>query len=340
MPSMETTTTVRNGDSLELVRNLEPESVHAIVTDPPYGLNIGRISGQSWDKSDTIAFTSEFWRSCLEVLKPGGLAIAFGAPRTWFRLAAAMDEAGFDIEETVLAWCRADKKLVDTDLSRAFSTRDEPDLADTFSNCHTMFKPAFEPILVARKPFECGMTRLQNLRKYGTGFLNFTDAYTPTDEDLSRTPGAPKQGGVMFYDRGGMEKSVPHAGGRYPHNMVFVHSDDCVEGGACVPNCSAALYDLEHPGKTRYFRSFYHSGRTPQSERITVNGEAHLTVKPVSLMEWLVGIATLPGQTVLDPFAGSGSTMVAATKLGRNSIMFEREEAFYDIIRARELVDA
>jgi site-specific DNA-methyltransferase (adenine-specific) len=121
--------------------------------------------------------------------------------------------------------------------------------------------------------------------------------------------------------------------------MVFVHSPDC-RPGDCTHACPAALYDAAHPGKTRFFRSFYHSGRTPQAERITVNGEAHLTVKPVALMEWLVGIATLPGQTVLDPFAGSGSTMVAARNLGRRSISFEREGRFYDIIRERAVTDS
>lgn len=325
---------IRHGDAFDLVRNVD-EPVHAIISDPPYGLNIGRLAGQSWDRDDTIAFSSEFWRSCLEVLQPGGLVIAFGASRTWHRLAVALEDAGFEIEETVLAWSRADKKLVDTDISKAFSKLGEFDMAAEYADCHTMFKPAFEPIVVARRPFPPKFSRMQNIRKYGTGFLNFSDAYTPTDEDLARTPGAPKTGGVMYYDRGGMERSVPHNGGRYPHNQVFLHTTLCEPDGACAPDCSAALYDLEHPGKTRFFRSFYHSGRTPQSERITVDGKAHLTVKPVSIMEWLVGIATLPGQTVLDPFAGSGSTMVAATRMGRHSISIEREQGFYDIIRTR-----
>lgn len=325
---------VLHGDADVLIQDIPHESVHAIVCDPPYGLDIGRLSGQRWDRDDTIAFQRSFWVKARAALKPGGLLIAFGASRTWHRLATAIEDADFRIEETILAWTRADKKLVDTDLSKQFAALGEHDLAAQFSDCHTMFKPATEPIVVARKPYEYGFTRIQNLRKHETGFLNFTDAYTPTDENLSRTPGAPKQGGVMFYDRGGSEKNVPHAGGRYPHNMVFIHDDACVPG-SCVPTCAAAAYDHEHPGKSRYFRSFYHSGRTPQSERITVNGKAHLTVKPVSIMEWLVGIATLPGQTVLDPFAGSGSTGVAARNLGRKSVLIEREAAFADIARER-----
>lgn len=326
---------IREGNAAELVCDLAPESVDAVVTDPPYALNIGRLSGQSWDGEDTIAMRPEFWASVLPALKPGGLVIAFGASRTWHRLATAIEDGGFRMEETVFAWTRADKKLVDTDIAREFERSGDPVMAEVYRDGHTMFKPAVEPILLLRKPFAPGMSRLENIRTYGVGFLNFADAYTPTSEDLSRRPGAPHKNGVMFYDRGGMEKSTPHAGGRYPHNMVFLHRPSCAVEGECAFDCAAAHYEGAFPGKTRFFRSFYHTGRTPPSERIAVNGIAHLTVKPVSVMEWLVGIATLPGQVVLDPFAGSGSTLVAAALMGRSSIVFERERSFADIIRER-----
>jgi site-specific DNA-methyltransferase (adenine-specific) len=136
---------VAQGDASELIRDLPDNSVDAIVTDPPYGLNIGRITGQRWDRDDTIAFSSDFWYSALQVIKPGGLLLAFGASRTWHRLATAIEDAGFDIEDTVLAWCRADKKLVDKDLAREFTRGGEGELAEQFADCHTMFKPAFEP---------------------------------------------------------------------------------------------------------------------------------------------------------------------------------------------------
>lgn len=326
--------TVHTGDALEQLRLLETASVHAIVTDPPYGLNIGRIAGQHWDSDDTIAFTPELWAEARRVIAPGGLLLAFGASRTWWRLAAAIDAGGFTIEDTILAWSRADKKLVDRPVAREVG-KEAAVALDAEGALHTMFKPAHEPIVLARAPFAAGLNRVQNLATYGTGYLNFADAYTPTSEDLSRRPGAPRKGGVMFYDRGGLEKSTPHAGGRYPHNQVFIHTTGCDPDTVCTPDCSAALFDAEHPGKTRYFRSFYHSGRTPENERIVVDGQAHLTVKPVALMQWLVGIATLPGQTVLDPFAGSGSTGIAAAALGRQAVLIERDPSFAAICRER-----
>ncbi|WP_176770695.1 site-specific DNA-methyltransferase [Microbacterium sp. 77mftsu3.1] len=327
---------VVQGNAREHIRAIPAESVHAIVTDPPYGLDIGRQTGKKWDRADANpAFDVEFWEDAYAALKPGGVLIAFGASRTVHRLTVAIEDAGFTIEESILAWTRADKKLVDLNVAKEFAKRGEPEMAETYADCHSMFKPAYEPIVLARKPFADGMTRLDNIREHGVGFLNFADAYTPTSEDLSRTPGVPSKDGVMYYVRGGMERSTPHAGGRYPHNMVFLHTPDCDETNGCAYDCSAGIYEHEHKGKTRFFRSFFHTGRTPQSERITIDGETHLTVKPQSVMEWLVGMATLPGQIVLDPFAGSGSTAVAAQTLGRQSISFELGEPHAAIIRER-----
>lgn len=324
------------GDTRDLIRDVPAESVHAIITDPPYGLDIGRQSGKSWDRADTNpAFDVTFWEDAYATLKPGGLLLAFGASRTVHRLTVAIEDAGFTIEESILAWTRADKKLVDVKVARELSKMGEADLAEQYADCHSMFKPAYEPIVVARKPFDGALTRVENIARHGVGFLNFADAYTPTSEDLSRTPGVPSKDGVMYYTRGGTEKSTPHAGGRYPHNMVFLHTPQCDPQHGCAYDCSAGIYEHEHKGKTRFFRSFFHTGRTPQAERISIDGQAHLTVKPQSVMEWLVGIATMPGQVVLDPFAGSGSTMVAAATLGRRSISFELSATHADIARSR-----
>jgi site-specific DNA-methyltransferase (adenine-specific) len=327
---------VVQGNARELIREIPAESVHAIVTDPPYGLDIGRQVGKAWDRAaGNPAFDPEFWADALAALKPGGVLLAFGASRTVHRLTTAIEDAGFIIEESILAWTRADKKLVDTNIEREFRKNGEADLAETYADCHSMFKPAYEPIVVARKPFARGLNRVQNVREHGVGFLNFSDAYTPTNEDLSRKPGAPSKDGVMYYHRGGMEKSQPHAGGRYPHNMVFLHTPQCDAEAGCAYDCSAGIYEHEHKGKTRFFRSFFHTGRTPEAERIHIDGEAHLTVKPLSVMSWLVGIATLPGQIILDPFAGSGSTMAAAVLEGRRSVSFELGESHAAIARSR-----
>ena len=89
---------IAHGDCLEILETLEENSIDAIVTDPPYELG---FMGKSWDKSG-IAFSSEVWAECLRVLKPGGHMLAFGGSRTFHRIAVAIEDAGFELRDTVM----------------------------------------------------------------------------------------------------------------------------------------------------------------------------------------------------------------------------------------------
>ena len=80
---------------------------------------------------------------------------------------------------------------------------------------------------------------------------------------------------------------------------------------------------------------FFYVAKAPKSERPVVDGVAHPTVKPVSLMSWLVRLVTPPGGTVLEPFAGSGTTVEAAMREGFNVVAVEREADYLPLIRAR-----
>lgn len=64
-------------------------------------------------------------------------------------------------------------------------------------------------------------------------------------------------------------------------------------------------------------------------------GSKHPTVKPIALMEWLVTLVTPPGGTVLDPFAGSGTTGAAARRAGFSCILMEAEAQYVSDIRRR-----
>src|SRR5690625_761048 len=90
-------TTVYHGDCIEVMRNLPDNSVDAIVTDPPYGLG---FMGAKWD---ALPPGKDWAEECLRVLKPGGHLLAFGGTRTWHRLAVAIEDAGFEIRDS-LAW--------------------------------------------------------------------------------------------------------------------------------------------------------------------------------------------------------------------------------------------
>ena len=80
---------------------------------------------------------------------------------------------------------------------------------------------------------------------------------------------------------------------------------------------------------------FMYCAKAPKSERPVVDGVAHSTVKPVTLMKWLVRMVTPPGGVVLDPFAGSGTTLEAAMLEGFNVIGIEREADYLPLIQAR-----
>ena len=87
-----------NGDSLKVLDTFEENSVDAIVTDPPYELG---FMGKKWD-STGIAYNVELWKKALKVLKPGGYLLAFGGSRTYHRIACAIEDAGFEIRDTII----------------------------------------------------------------------------------------------------------------------------------------------------------------------------------------------------------------------------------------------
>lgn len=89
---------IYNGDMLDMLQVIKPESIDAIVCDPPYELG---FMNKSWDNTG-IAFKKETWQNCFEVLKPGGYLLAFGGSRTYHRIACAIEDAGFEIRDCVM----------------------------------------------------------------------------------------------------------------------------------------------------------------------------------------------------------------------------------------------
>lgn len=90
--------TLYHGSMLDMLEEIEKESIDSIVTDPPYELN---FMNKGWDNSG-IAFDRKTWGKCLEVLKPGGYLLAFGGSRTYHRIACAIEDAGFEIRDTIM----------------------------------------------------------------------------------------------------------------------------------------------------------------------------------------------------------------------------------------------
>ena len=171
--------TIYNGDCLEVMDTMNKCSLDSIVTDPPYHLTsivkrfgkedsapaqfgtdgaFARASkgfmGKEWDGGD-IAFQSDTWRKCYELLKPGGHLIAFSGSRTYHRMAVAIEDAGFEIRDQCI-W------LYGSGFPKSHNIGD---------GWGTALKPAHEPMVLARKPLS-EKSVADNVMKHGTGAIN------------------------------------------------------------------------------------------------------------------------------------------------------------------------
>ena len=100
-----------HGDCLEKLKELEPNSIDTIITDPPYGLS---FMGKKWDYEVPKA---EVWKECLRVLKPGGTALIFAGSRTQHRMAVNVEDAGFVLKDTIM-WIYGSGFPKATDISK------------------------------------------------------------------------------------------------------------------------------------------------------------------------------------------------------------------------------
>jgi DNA modification methylase len=430
------------GDCRDVLRTLADNSVDSVVTDPPYEIG---FMGRSWDGTG-VAYDVTVWEECLRVLKPGGHILAFGGSRTWHRLAVAVEDAGFEIRDSIawiygsgfpksldvskaidksdakvarrardlrfVKWMRAsgltaskcDQILksagvisqtssraihyfndgqpqvpteemfkllrphlpaVPDDIERlvfdrtvesknfaerevigqrpqrgspvgvvAFNTADsETELitaastaeAQQWSGWGTALKPAFEPVVVGRKPFGKGVTVAENVLAWGVGGLNI---------DASRVKY--KSGEVDFSEQQKQSADNPlQIGGAKPGDVVQIYKPEGRwPANVILDEVTAGLVDKqsgENPSR------FFYVAKTSKRDRNEglETPSTHPTVKPTALMRYLIKLVTPPGGTVLDPFTGSGSTGKAALLDGFKFVGAELTEEYLPIIEGR-----
>lgn len=277
--------TIYQGDSFEVLDTLEEKSIDAIVTDPPYGLtsitkrfgkedstpakegkdgSFARLSkgfmGKTWDGTG-IEHNVEFWKKCFKVLKPGGYLLAFGGTRTFHRIACAIEDAGFEIRDTLM-WLygsgfpksqnvgfAVDKKLGQESIvigrkkgtgnpgknnngaCVGFTSKNQYEdgtydikiAQNEYAGYGTCLKPAYEPIIMARKPVEG--TVADNMLKYGVGGINIDECRVGEETiSIHNAPVGTFAGGVR--ERGSDTNSYRDSQGRFPANVITDGSDE------------------------------------------------------------------------------------------------------------------
>ena len=341
------------GDCLEEIAKMEPSSIDAIVTDPPYGL---RFMGKAWDHGLPGA---PFWVEALRVAKPGAHLLAFGGTRTFHRLACAIEDAGWEIRDT-LGWLYGSGFPKSHDVSKAIDkvagvereatgrvlsvtgnrACPSPSLAPSglgaigvgrqphmetspvtaaarqWSGWGTALKPAWEPIILARKPLEG--TVAENVQRYGTGAINVDGCRVGTNGEAGVNTRATRRPNGTGW--GMQAQKSGDRSGRWPANILHDGSEEVV----------AVMGEA-----ARFFYCAKASKRDRDEGLQDGQHSNHPTVKPTSLMRYLCRLVTPPGGVILDPFMGSGSTGKAAILEGFNFIGIEKEREYVEIARAR-----
>lgn len=402
---------IYKGNSQDMLEVLNENSIDAIVTDPPYGLtsitkrfgkensapaqegkdgSFARLSrgfmGKTWDGSG-IEYNVEFWHKCFKVLKPGGYLLAFGGSRTFHRIACAIEDAGFEIRDTIMRLYGSgfpkslniglaiDKKIgVESKIigenksgktNRAFQSEETTTAGiynvkqaqNQYAGYGTCLKPAYEPIIMARKPVEGSVA--DNMLKHGVGAINIDECRV--GEDLIKGGTMPKMGAGDFATRNAERIECLEHIGRFPSNIITDGSDEIKANmpntkseGGCKRQNSESMFNLKQTKEDFNFHDegsacrYFYCAKASKKDRdegldsfnsarttdgyIRANYETtnkfgansalrkniHPTVKPTELMQYLVRLVAPKGSTILDPFCGSGSTGKAC--------MFENRE--------------
>lgn len=422
-----------HGSMLDMLEVIEPNSIDSIVTDPPYELN---FMNKGWDSSG-IAFQADTWKKCYEVLKPGGYLLAFGGSRTYHRIAVAIEDAGFEIRDTIM-WLYGSGMPKSMNLGKAVesklvngsaNTQDWKNLKGTkvetgdwgistnsfeygarpsdytedghmrvdkvdyqteegkqWDGWGTSLKPAYEPVIVARKP--CDGSTTDNVLKYGVGGINIDECRVGTEE---RTFLSGKgTNGNCYGNYNTEENEEVTVNGRFPANVILTYDEtdekevcggmpDTVSNGGTptmpdlrdvgakskeaigidklsfgqVSNAERKASDYVAPMDSGSAARYFYCAKASKADRdegldelpdksiafsnqaqaelkrggelqdgglnkILVRKNIHPTVKPTTLMQYLVRLVTPKNGTVLDPFNGSGSTGKA--------VMYENKE--------------
>lgn len=311
---------------MEVLKDLEDNSIDSVVSDPPYGLS--QISTQvfnecmlKWctdDRSfmpsskgfmgktwDSFVPPPSLWDEVYRVLKPGGHTLIFAGSRTQDLMGLSLRLAGFEIRDCI-QWIYGSGFPKSLNIGKQLKE---------WEGWGTALKPAYEPALLVRKPFRGSVA--QNVLEYGVGGINVDGGRIATDDDLGNGLVNHKKKTSHYTFTMNSTLIVGHKRGRWPSNVLL--NESIQEEWTKYFYCAKASREEREKG-------LYGDGS---------RSNIHPTVKPIDLMRYLCRLITPPGGTTLDPFMGSGSTGIGAIKEGFDFIGIEREEEYFEIAKAR-----
>ena len=246
--------TLRCGDCLDVMAEMPENSIDSIVCDPPYHLQsitkrfaktghtdkTRTTSGphqrtakgfmnKQWDGGD-VAFRPETWAAAYRLLKPGAYLVAFGGTRTAHRVACAIEDVGFIIHPFI-AWLFGQgfpkgHRIVASGLTELDR---ETGGWEGWRYGTQSLKPGIEPIYVAQKPFEEGLTGTQNVIKWGTGALNIDGCRVPVEDDAYALNCSGDRGHADNRSRDmdlAMGCGSASEIGRWPANVILQNDED------------------------------------------------------------------------------------------------------------------
>ena len=300
------------------LNGIENDTVDALITDPPYGIS---YQGHYWDKDLP---DPQIWSDTLRVLKPGAFGLVFSSVRLMHRLMVSLEDAGFLIKD-VLFWVFLNgmPKSRDMALEIDKELKVESKVIGEYNYVQGYKKGGADSYTNASKKLRKeGASEIAQQYK-GAG-LGIKPSYEPII--LIQKPIEAKASvaqNILKHGTGALnleETRIPYADGegKVGHNPHPV--------GRVTPNILRT--DFLEDGYDKFFV-------VPKVRQHKDDFNDHPTLKPVELMQHLIKLVSFQGQTILDPFMGSGSTGVAAMDLKRKFIGFELEEKYFHISQRR-----
>ena len=284
-----------NADSSVALKDIPENSIDAVITDPPYNL----IKHIKWD----LLPSTDVFKSIYKVMKPGAPALIMTSSRQDLYTEAILrvKEAGFNISYSSIFW------VYNTTPVKGRINREKGYIEG--------FNPrnAVEIIIVAVKPLES--TVRENIGKYRLPIINFAEA------TIKAGSGDNLPSNLLFDSTMEVQPSITpttynlHA----IENWVFD-----------IPKPSRSeLFFINRKPSDRYSGMFYGSRKDLNSK------DNHMTVKPIKLFAYLISMVTQKGMTVLDPFAGTGTAMIASYFTGRDCIAIEFNSDYIQLAMKR-----